>query len=480
MLREQAKLVVRLHRLLDVLIAAGAFVSAYFIKLYYLPQGLRGLTTAPNYYIVLLLVIIIWYPVFSIYGVYQSYRTQKLSRIYWNTFKASSCGILVLVLAMYAFKITDVSRIMLGIFYGLNMAFLWTSKTIVYQVLKRFRSRGYNFRNVLIAGSGRGAEDIIDAIGDRLGAGYRIVGCLERNENQIGMNVKNGVKVINTYNALERLLMEEVVDELIFATSLNNVPDVRKHIDLAEKMGVTVRILPQWYIRRLGIKPRVGMLRIEEFLGIPTMAINCTPAYRGEIVIKNFIDYTVAAVVLILAFPFWVLIAAGIKLSSPGPVLFKQERVGQNRRRFKLYKFRTMAEHAEEKRKTLEALNESDGPVFKIKKDPRVIPYIGTFLRRTGLDEMPQLINVLKGELSIVGPRPPLAPEVEKYDMWQRRRLSMKPGLTCLWQCSRNRNQISFADWMEMDLKYIDNWSLKLDFKILAMTVLAVLTGSGR
>jgi len=412
--------------------------------------------------------------------MYQSFRTQKLSRIHWNTFKASSWGILVLIMAMYFFKITDVSRIMLGIFFGLNLAFLWTSKTIVYQVLKRFRSRGYNFRNVLIAGSGRGAEDIIDAIGDRLGAGYRVVGCLERNENQIGMKVKNGVKVIDTYNALERLLMEEVVDELIFATSLKNVPDVRKYIDLAEKMGVTVRILPQWYIRRMGIKFRVGMLRIEEFLGISTMAINSTPAYKGEIVIKNFIDYTVAAVVLIFAFPFWVLIAAGIKLSSPGPVLFKQERVGQNGRRFTLYKFRTMAEHAEGKRKNLEALNESDGPAFKIKKDPRVIPYIGTFLRRTSLDELPQLINVLKGELSIVGPRPPLASEVEKYDLWQRRRMSMKPGLTCLWQCSRNRNQICFTEWMEMDLKYIDNWSLKLDFKILAMTVLAVLTGSGR
>jgi len=480
MLREQAKLVVRLHRLLDVLIAVGAFVSAYFIKLYCLPEGLRGLTTAPNYYIVLLLVIIIWYPVFSIHGMYQSYRTQKLSRIFWDTFKALSFGMMVLVVGMYAFKLTDVSRIMLGIFYGLNLAFLWTSKTIIYQVLKRFRSRGYNFRNVLIAGIGRGAANVIDTIGDRLGAGYRVIGCLERNENQIGMKVKNGVKVIDTYNALERLLVEEVVDELIFATSLKNVPDVQKHIDLAEKMGVTVRILPQWHIRRLGIKPRIGMLRIEEFLGTPTMVINSTPAYSGERVTKNFIDYTIAAVVLILAFPFWVLIAAGIKLSSPGPVLFKQERIGQNGRRFMLYKFRTMAEYAEENRKNLEALNECDGPVFKIKKDPRVIPYIGTFLRRTGLDELPQLINVLKGELSIVGPRPPLAPEVEKYDMWQRRRLSMKPGLTCLWQCTRNRNQICFADWMEMDLKYIDNWSLKLDFKILAMTVLAVLTGSGR
>jgi lipopolysaccharide/colanic/teichoic acid biosynthesis glycosyltransferase len=139
-----------------------------------------------------------------------------------------------------------------------------------------------------------------------------------------------------------------------------------------------------------------------------------------------------------------------------------------------------MVYDAENRRNTLEMMNEADGPTFKIKKDPRIIPYIGSFLRRTGLDELPQLFNVIKGEMSLVGPRPPIPTEVDKYDLWQRRRLSMKPGITCLWQCSKNRNDISFREWMSLDLNYIDSWSLKLDFKILIKTALVVMTGQGR
>ena len=169
-----------------------------------------------------------------------------------------------------------------------------------------------------------------------------------------------------------------------------------------------------------------------------------------------------------------------IKLSSSGPVFFKQERCGLNGRKITIYKFRTMAADAEDRRDQFHGMNELDGPVFKIKKDPRIIPFLGSFLRKTGLDELPQLLNVLKGEMSLIGPRPPIPAEVEKYDLWQRRRLSMKPGITCLWQCTPDRNDVCFHDWMRMDLQYIDNWSLVLDFKILLKTAVVVLTGQGR
>jgi len=182
----------------------------------------------------------------------------------------------------------------------------------------------------------------------------------------------------------------------------------------------------------------------------------------------------------ILLLPFFPIIAGLIKLSSRGPVFFRQKRCGLNGRKITVFKFRTMAADAEDRRGQLESLNELDGPVFKIKKDPRIIPFLGTFLRKTGLDELPQLLNVLKGEMSLVGPRPPIPEEVEKYDFWQRRRLSMKPGITCLWQCTPDRNDVCFHDWMNMDLQYIDNWSLMLDFKILCKTAVVVLTGQGR
>jgi len=480
MLREQSKIISYFHKVTDIFLTASAFIGAYFIKLHLLPNPYRGLVTAPNYYIVLLLIVIVWYLVLNSQNLYRSYRTLSIKKIYWFTFRAVSTSMMLLAMAMYFLKITDVSRIMLGIFYLLNISFLCSSKTIIYYLLKRYRKRGYNFRNIIIMGSREAAKELVAAVGDRLGAGYRIIGCLDQQRANIGKVVLNGVKVIDTYPAAKRILKNDTVDEMVFATPLRTVPGVQRYIDLAEQMGVTVRVLPQWYIRQMGIKPKIGTLRLEEFLGIPTMAISCTPGSKGEIICKNVFEYGLAALLSIVAIPFCLFIAVAIKCVSPGPVFFRQERVGQNGRRFILYKFRTMVPGAEQGRQALETLNEADGPAFKISKDPRVIPYIGHFLRRVGLDELPQLLNVLKGELSLVGPRPPIPSEVDQYDIWQRRRLSMKPGITCLWQITPNRNKICFKDWMTMDLAYIDNWSLKLDFKILAMTALAVVRGSGR
>jgi len=183
---------------------------------------------------------------------------------------------------------------------------------------------------------------------------------------------------------------------------------------------------------------------------------------------------------LIVVAPLFAVIALAIKISSKGPVFYRQERSGMNGRKFMLYKFRTMVADADQKRKELEALNESDGPVFKINNDPRIIPVIGPFLRKTSLDELPQLLNIFRGEMSLVGPRPPIPAEVAQYKPWQRRRLSMKPGLTCIWQTSPNRNDLSFNDWMELDLEYIDTWSPLLDFKLLLKTARVVLLGEGR
>jgi exopolysaccharide biosynthesis polyprenyl glycosylphosphotransferase len=193
---------------------------------------------------------------------------------------------------------------------------------------------------------------------------------------------------------------------------------------------------------------------------------------------KRLIDVWGSIALLLLLTPLLFVVALLIKLDSPGPVLFKQERVGLNKRRFLLIKFRTMADGAEKGQATLETLNEADGPVFKIKNDPRVTN-IGRFLRRYSLDELPQLFNVLKGEMSLVGPRPLPVRDIERIDLqWHKRRLSMKPGLTCFWQVS-GRSDVSFDHWVRMDLQYIDNWSLPLDLKILLKTIPAVLRGSG-
>ncbi len=210
------------------------------------------------------------------------------------------------------------------------------------------------------------------------------------------------------------------------------------------------------------------------------MYLHVVPANHGSIFIKNMLDMFIAWLLLILTAPLFGLIAFAIKCFSKGRVFYTQERLGMNGRRFSVIKFRTMVNKADEMLKEMESLNEADGPAFKIKNDPRIIPWIGTFLRKTSLDELPQLINVIRGEMSLVGPRPPIPKEVDEYSVWQRRRLSMKPGMTCLWQIAPYRNDLSFEEWMKLDLKYIDNWSLYNDLKILLLTAKAVFTGAGR
>ena len=196
-----------------------------------------------------------------------------------------------------------------------------------------------------------------------------------------------------------------------------------------------------------------------------------------QLFIKRAFDVIVSSIGLIVLSPVLLLVAIVIKVTSPGPALFAQQRMGVNGRKFTLYKFRTMRKDAHERRAEVEKLNEMDGPVFKIKNDPRVTP-VGRFLRKLSIDEFPQIFNVFIGHMSLVGPRPPLSDEVVQYEPWQRRRLSMRPGITCLWQVS-GRNKVDFKQWMKLDLEYIDTWSLWLDFKILMKTVPVVLFGIG-
>ncbi len=480
MLRENNRLILLAHKVLDICLTTAAFIGSYFIKIHLLPAPFAGLITLPNYYVVLFMIIIIWYITFDLFGLDGSYRKRSFWQVFLNMAKAVSTGMLVLALCMYLLKITDVSRIMLGIFLLLDIGLLGFSKGLVYRIIAHYRQKGFNFRNVLIIGCEKMARDVIDAIGDRLGSGYRILGCLGLEQDEIGRSVKNGVEVIGTVDHLEKILMEDVVDEIVCAMPLSWIKNVDKHLAFAESIGVMVRIVPDWQIESLMYRPGIARIDIEDFLGIPTMALSTTSVNEIGLVLKSVLDYILAGIALIMLSPLFLLICCAIKLSSRGPIFYRQERSGLNGRRFIVFKFRTMVDDAEKRRNEIVFLNEMDGPVFKIKKDPRIIPFIGTGLRKTSLDELPQLINVLKGEMSLIGPRPPIPIEVEKYEIWQRRRLSMKPGITGLWQCTKNRNQVCFADWMKMDLEYIDEWSLKLDCKIMLRTAVVMVTGAGR
>ena len=481
MLRENQTLLSSIHQGLDLVVSLAAFLAAGWIRTHVLPHGYNWLPPLATIHVIFLAIVVIWYPVFKLHKVYESHRTRRLSALLWMYFKAISTAMMLLTIVIYFSGIGHVGRLLMATFYLLNLLGVFALHSICHYLLQRHRLKGHNLRNILIVGSGPRAQEIMDAIQTQPWVGYRIIGVLRSRPKNRFTATRSKPTATGTYEDLESILFNTVVDEIIFASDLLSIPDVRKYIALADEMGITIRVLPQWNLLRQNIYPRIGSTRYADFLDLPTLTISSTPEFRGEIFIKTVFDYVFSAIALVLAWPAWILTAAAIKIVSPeGPVLFRQIRVGQNGREFTLFKFRTMTPDAEKRRPELEAMNEADGPVFKITKDPRLLPYIGSFLRKTGLDEFPQLINVFKGELSLVGPRPPLPDEVKCYQYWQRRRLSMKPGITCFWQVQPNRNAISFEDWMRMDLDYIDNWSLLLDFKIMARTVWVMATGEGR
>jgi len=362
----------------------------------------------------------------------------------------------------------------------LDICFLTMAKFIIFKTLEKVRADGFNTRNILIVGSGERARQVIEAVEQYKASGYRVLGCFETEKRLIGTTVYNDHKVIGLVDNLENFLKDNIVDELIFAMSLKGLKHGDRYIALAETMGIKVRIIPDWELHYLMYSPDIATIQFEEFLGVYNMTLQSTPQNEGKLLVKNVFDFSAAVILIIVLSPLLAGIAAAIKIFSKGPVLYKQERLGMNGRRFMVYKFRTMVDNADEMLKELAEMNEADGPVFKIKNDPRIIPHVGHFLRKTSLDELPQLFNVLKGEMSLVGPRPPIPKEVDEYSIWQRRRLSMKPGMTCLWQIAPGRNDLSFEEWMKLDLQYIDNWSLFNDFKILLLTARAVFTGAGR
>jgi exopolysaccharide biosynthesis polyprenyl glycosylphosphotransferase len=338
-------------------------------------------------------------------------------------------------------------------------------------MLMRARRSGFNSRHLLIVGHNEHAMHMAERIQRSPELGYRIVGFIAEEKDAEKPGTGAG-KVIGSFSELQSILEKGTVDEVMICLSVSTqFPLVARAVQLARDLGVVVRVYPESSEARL-----LTDFSIERFEGDCILTL-FRERLLFQLFFKRIIDVIVSFVALIVLAPLLVTVALCIKATSPGPVLFVQERVGMNRRKFKLYKFRSMYIDAERRKAEFAHLNEMDGPVFKIKNDPRITP-LGRFIRKTSIDELPQLMNVLFGQMSLVGPRPPLPSEVDQYEWLYRKRLSIKPGLTCLWQIS-GRNTVSFKRWMEMDKEYIERWSIWLDLEILAKTVPVVLFGRG-
>ncbi|HKR67083.1 MAG TPA: sugar transferase [Thermoanaerobaculia bacterium] len=479
MLKQKARLVARIVFIVDLVLTSIAFFAAFVIRDLILPHVdpahfPTGLFPLAEYLKIYPIVLVLWSFLLFAYQSYHSHRTIPLTKEAATTIRVVGVGTVLLATLAFLIPLRQLSRSWFVLFGFLALMLLLAEKILVRVMARWVRSKGLNYRTVLIVGTGRRATDIARLIVGHKYWGYKILGFVSD-----GHHLSNGwtrYRIFGTVPDLKRILergeIHEPIDEIVFAVTRKKLDEMKQIFLMCEELGIRTRVAMNF------IQNRVAKMEIEELEGVPFLTFTTTPSNETQLAVKRALDVAISLLILTLAGPILGIAALAIKLSSPGSVLFKQQRIGLNGRYFTLYKFRTMIEDAHARREEVAHLNEMNGPVFKMRDDPRVTP-VGRWLRRFSLDELPQLWNVLKGDMSLVGPRPPIPEEVASYHRWHRRRLSMKPGLTCLWQIN-GRNQIQdFDHWMKLDLQYIDNWSPSLDLKILLRTIPAVLSGKG-
>lgn len=396
-------------------------------------------------------------------GFYHSHRLSSSRKRFLETILAVSLLTGSLLLLRGPLHLQFANGQFLAVFWSLSVFLLFLCRELIYRALRLLRVWGRNLRRIVIVGEPNRVQKVTKHLHNELRLGYRI-------EHTISASTQNKNSIIED---LKTALVQSPIDEVLVVLPPDQyASETRQIVDLCERQGILLRLETQPY------DLKIARLNLDELEGIPVLTIQSGPQEDWHLLTKRLIDLIGGVALLILLSPLLLLVALLIKLDSRGPVFFRQERVGLNRRRFQLFKFRTMVEGADKEQIDLEEQNEAVGPVFKIRSDPRVTR-IGMSLRRFSVDELPQLLNVIQGEMSLVGPRPLPVRDVERIDsLWQRRRFSVKPGITCLWQVN-GRSDVSFDRWVRMDLEYIDHWSLELDFKILLKTIPAVLKGSG-
>ena len=470
-------------RVLDFLFIIVSFVLAYFFdefvraiiqvseKAYAISPTFDGLMyfTSRNMWMMLIFPPM-WMLFLSFLGLYDDFRTKRFKQLSTIILKASLLAGIAAGSVVFILQAALTSRLFIAVYTVTTTGTLLLEKKLFLLLLDYIHRKGYNQSNLLIVGTGKRAREFIKAVNNHENWGLRIVGLIDDDHGLFGKEI-DGFRVLGRIQDIPFIIHRKVIDRVIFVVPRLWLHRIDEAILACEKEGISTAISLDLY------NLSFARTRQTDFSGFPLLEFETFGAQQWELFIKRTIDILLSVLLLIIFAPLLLITAIAVKCTSKGPVFFTQTRCGMNGRKFTLHKFRSMVVGADIKKRELEKMNEMDGPVFKIKKDPRITP-LGRILRRTSIDELPQLFNVLRGDMSIVGPRPPLPVEVEMYEVWHRRRLSLKPGITCIWQVS-GRNKISFERWMEMDLEYIDNWSLWLDFKILFRTIFVVLFGYG-
>lgn len=460
MLRRHRQIRMQFHQMVDACLFAIAFWLAYEIRATELVEGFFKIPVQPFAEYVWFYVLLI--PAAPL--VLESQRFYDHSFLgprrtkLWPLFRACALLTLGLVFVLFFVKFNAARAVM--IMFGLISFGLVAFKEEVFRfIYRRNLSQKQYRRRILVVGA--------ETETARLAEDFRRLE--EYNTDVVGRLELSEISLPQLIHALH----EHSVNTVVVSARHTYFEQVEGVIKACELEGVEAWLVADFF------RTQLSRTSFDDFYGQPVMVFRTAPETSWQSILKQAVDYLGAMFLLVLLSPVFLVTALLVKLTSPGPVLFRQMRSGLNGSPFTIYKFRTMVTNAEQLKHELAAMNEMSGPVFKVTGDPRITP-IGKWLRRFSVDELPQLVNVLRGEMSLVGPRPLPVDEVKRFnDLAHRRRLSVKPGLTCLWQVS-GRNEINdFRDWVRLDLEYIDNWSLWLDFKILLRTLPAVFRATG-
>ncbi|UFS69574.1 sugar transferase [Geomonas sp. RF6] len=450
----------------------AALVVVSFVTSFNLRVQFGGLEDLDYYSWVLLIAVPVWGYLLDRYGFYRSHRLTSPWTLLRSLAQVTAIGGVVTSSAIFLLQPHGFSRGFFGTFLILSFLILATEQLLVRFALRLLRLEGYNFRNILLVGTGVSAQRVFELLERHREWGLQVVGVLQTSPQHVSHALEH--RVVGNLTDMVEVCKSYPVDEVIFCDSKEECRfELAEYIEELDTMGITARTVLNLYYR-FDCHRELGMLHGE----VPLLTFRPVSLDLDQLFLKRCLDIAGASVGLLFSAILFPFIALAIKLESPGPLFFGQTRVRENGRTFTCWKFRSMYQDAEERKKELMHLNEMNGAIFKIKDDPR-ITRTGAFMRKTSLDELPQFWNVLKGEMSLVGTRPPTPAEVEGYENWQRKRICIKPGITGLWQVSGRNSITDFNEVVRLDIEYIDSWSFFLDLRLILRTVKVIFLREG-
>lgn len=446
--------------LMELLLASLCFpLSIWITKGFFIPEMEVGTLEGILFFAIILMS---WFVLSRISAMAKIPRTQRYRTLVFQFARSTFIIFIALLVVKVVFRFTSIPVLLVVAYITLLFAVILSFRLVAFIALKAYRTHGRSTHHVLIIADSF-SDGIIEKMLKQKEWGFEIMSIFT-DSKLIKAKYSPSLPIIQSGDSMYDAIDNTIIDEVIYCKREVEILLVKELINICNEVGVIFRL-------QSSVSPLDPTeFQLKALNNTKDLSIVDIPSNSLSIILKSMGDIYFSILAFILLTPAFLAIGIIIKLGSRGPVFFTQERIGLRGRKFKMYKFRTMIDDAETQMKRLMAMNEADGPVFKIKNDPR-ITRIGRFLRRTGIDEFPQLLNVIRGEMSLVGPRPPLEQEVKQYERWQLRRLSVKPGITCSWQIVPERHDVSFEEWMELDLNYIDSWNLRKDITLFFRSV---------